>query len=202
MSASCANTNSNSHNGCIPKLKAVRQKCYKRYEWREMNGNRELQTNRPKCSFAFYNEICTGIGDVKIFLQVSHTLVSQRSILGCIQYLLWSSDSLFGAPLAWIPSITRIAPIFRMLLYAPILQEKGFDSKLSGNEVYYTNSLTLPVKILLSSQHHCQMLFNSNLFSWNLRQHLQHFQFNLGRYAMLARYLSLPTLKTRMKILS
>ena len=89
-----------------------------------------------------------------------------------------------------------------MLLYAPNLQKNDFDPKLSGNEVYYTNFSMLPVKIMLCSKQHCQLFFNSNLFSLNLRQHLQHFQFNLGRHAMLARYLRLPTLKIRVNILS
>jgi hypothetical protein len=40
------------------------------------------------------------------------------------------------------------------------LIEKCFNLKLSGNEVYYTNSLILVVKIMLCSKLHCQKVLN------------------------------------------
>ena len=55
---------------------------------------------------------------------------------------------------------------------APDLQisyEKAFKSKLSGNEVYYTNPLTLLVNNMLSSQLHLNKVFNLKAFSCKFR---------------------------------
>jgi len=42
----------------------------------------------------------------------------------------------------------------------PILYEKGIESKLSGNEVDYTNDLLLLIKIMLCSKFYFQKVLN------------------------------------------
>ena len=44
-------------------------------------------------------------------------------------------------------------------VFPSALQEKGFNLKLSGNEVDYTNALLLPIRIMLCSKLHCQKVF-------------------------------------------
>jgi hypothetical protein len=49
-----------------------------------------------------------------------------------------------------------------------ILYEKSFNIKSSCNEVYYTNYLILPIKMMLCSKLHWQKLFKLKLFSYKI----------------------------------
>ena len=49
-----------------------------------------------------------------------------------------------------------------------ILYEKSFNLKTSGNEVYYTNSLILLIKMMLCGKIHGQKFFKLKLFSYKI----------------------------------
>ena len=59
---------------------------------------------------------------------------------------------------------SKFAPPVDVPKGAPTLQDKSFNPKLSGNEVYRTNALLLLIKIMLCSKLHCQKGLNRNSF--------------------------------------
>ena len=71
---------------------------------------------------------------------------------------------------------SKPAIVGRMLfskMVAPILHEKAFKLKKSGNEVYHTNSSKLPVNNMLCSKLHFQRGVNPILFSYEIERVVQ-----------------------------
>ena len=64
---------------------------------------------------------------------------------------------------------------------SPILYEKLFNLKTSSNEVYYTNSLILLIKMMLCSKLHCQIFRKLKSFSYKLRDPAFIRSLSLGR---------------------
>ena len=54
---------------------------------------------------------------------------------------------------------------------------KGIESKRTGNEVYYTNYLTLLVQNMLCSKLHCQKGFDSIFFLYEIDAHTHSVEF-------------------------